>query len=143
MTFEVGDKVKVAKGVTIKGAEEINTITSISHCGAFYRINGNIYGDSASYFEKVEVEDMYEDGWILNDGKVTIPDDAQKSMHEGSVVAFRKRKEVPLVFGDELIGVNSGNTYKFIRMNQDYYDVYNVRADVIVVYQNKSLFKRK
>ena len=72
-------------------------------------------GYSAEW-EKVE-EMKYEDQWHLNDGKVTIPDDADKLEKDGSVVAFRKRKEKDLEFGDELTNKESGKICKFIKYN--------------------------
>lgn len=75
-------------------------------------------GANTKESEMVLVEDdLYEDGWILNDGKVTIPDDAQKSMHEGSVVAFRKRKPVVFNFGDKVM-YEGGTIYIFIKNTQ-------------------------
>ena len=96
--FKVGDKVKVVKQYQKYKLGEVGTITSIfdSH----YRINGGRYGVPAYYFKKVE--DLYEDQWYLNDGKVEIPDDADKLEKDGSVVAFRKRKVKPFEFGDRL-----------------------------------------
>ena len=182
MTFKIGDKVRYNHGQTI------HTITSISPCGKYYRVDDETSGNSEKAFTKVEdkpmfkynvgdtvkvvkktgyfghhkleigkeykikqqykngsgkfgyrlenidgstdtlsnhvgedeikkVEDTYEDGWILNDGKVTIPDDAQKSMHEGSVVAFRKRKPVVFNFGDKVM-YEDGTIYIFITNTQ-------------------------
>ena len=102
-------------------------------------------GANTKESEMVLVEDdIYEDGWILNDGKVTIPDDAQKSMHEGSVVAFRKRKVVPLVFGDEL--TSDTQTYKFIRYsnnNKDKVDIFNPKSNTVLQDIYLSVLKRK
>lgn len=44
----------------------------------------------------------YENEWHLNNGKVEIPDDADKLEKDGSVVAFRKRKVKPFEFGEKL-----------------------------------------
>ena len=51
--------------------------------------------------DKVE-DNLYEDQWYLNDGKVEIPDDADKLEKDGSVVAFRYRKAKPFEFGEKL-----------------------------------------
>lgn len=46
-------------------------------------------------------EDEFEDEWILNDGKVSIPSDAETvKSASGSVVAFRKKKEYEPKFGE-------------------------------------------
>lgn len=135
MTFKIGDKVKILNNshdpVHYFRTGSIVEVKNIYSSGKLYLV-GNLDTDGASRqtvnpkcVEKVE-DDLYEDGWILNDGKVTIPDDAQKSMHEGSVVAFRKRKVIPLVFGDEL--TSGSSTYKFIRYTdskKDRVDIFN------------------
>jgi hypothetical protein len=93
-----------------------------------------------------KVDDLYEDGWILNDGKVTIPDDAQKSMHEGSVVAFRKRKVKDLEFGDELVGRITGTTYKFIRYTnhlKTHCDALNSENQIVTSQSLTNHLKRK
>ena len=112
--FKVGDKVKVVKQYQKYKLGEVGTITSIfdSH----YRINGGRYGVPAYYFKKVE--DLYEDQWYLNDGKVEIPDDADKLEKDGSVVAFRKRKAKPFEFGDK-VKYADGNIYIFVRNTEN------------------------
>ena len=110
--FKVGDKVEVIKEYDGYEVGEVGTITSIRN--TYYRINGDEYGVLPYYFKKVE-DNLYEDQWYLNDGKVTIPDDADKLEKDGSVVAFRKRKVKDLEFGDELFGCFTGTKYRFIR----------------------------
>ena len=109
--FKVGDKVKVVKQYRKYKLGDVGIITSINE--SYCRINGQKVGASAEFFKKVD--DLYEDQWHLNDGRVTIPDDADKLEKDGSVVAFRKRKVKDLEFGDELFGCLTGTKYRFIR----------------------------
>ena len=109
--FKIGDKVEVIKAYNNYKVGEVGTITSIRN--TYYRINGDEYGVLPYYLKKVN--DLYEDQWHLNDGKVEIPDDADKLEKDGSVVAFRKRKVKDLEFGDELFGCLTGTKYRFIR----------------------------
>ena len=114
--FKVGDKVEVIEAYNNYKVGNTGTITSINesyHFGTFYRINGDKGGAPDDFFKKVN--DLYEDQWHLNDGKVEIPDDADKLEKDGSVVAFRKRKVKDLEFGDELVGCITGTKYRFIR----------------------------
>ena len=97
--FKIGDKVEVVKEYNGYEVGEVGTITSIKN--TYYRINGDEYGVLHHYFKKVE-DNLYEDQWHLNDGKVTIPDDADKLEKDGSTVAFRKRKVKPFEFGEKL-----------------------------------------
>ena len=97
--FKVGDKVEVIKAYNNYKVGEVGTITSINSC-PLYRINGDGWGVPDDFFKKVN--DLYEDQWHLNDGKVEIPDDADKLEKDGSVVAFRKRKVKPFEFGEKL-----------------------------------------
>ena len=97
--------------------------------------------------DKVE-GDFYEDQWYLNDGKVTIPDDADKLEKDGSVVAFRKRKVKPFEFGEKLRikkslwpdyvihpkNINPGLDYVDAVYIRDYYDSDKVKG--IMVYIN-------
>ena len=100
--FKVGDKVEVIKRYDNHEVGEVGTITSISGGNnPYYRINGDRRGALAIGFKKVE-DGLYEDQWYLNDGKVEIPDDADKLEKDGSVVAFRKRKVKPFEFGEKL-----------------------------------------
>ena len=110
--FKIGDKVEVIKAYNNYKVGEVGTITSINSC-PLYRINGDVWGPTEDFFKKVN--DLYEDQWHLNDGKVEIPDDADKLEKDGSVVAFRKRKVKPFEFGDELFGCLTGTKYRFIR----------------------------
>lgn len=124
MTFKIGDKVKVLNNdhnpnhyLTIGSVAEV---VKVFHSCLSLKGEGRSPGSSTQSvnFACVQkVEDMFEDGWILNDGKVTIPDDAQKSMHEGSVVAFRKRKPVVFNFGDKVM-YEDGTIYIFITNTQ-------------------------
>ena len=110
--FKIGDKVEVIERYDNYSVGDVGIITSIN--GVYYRINGDKGGAHAEFFKKVE-GDLYEDQWYLNDGKVTIPYDADKLEKNGSVVAFRKRKVKDLEFGDELFGCITGTEYRFIR----------------------------
>lgn len=177
MTFKVGDRVKVVRQILGLKFGSIYTITSISDCGNFYRVNGKTSGNPESYFKLVEEKQMkfkvgdkvritgntngsrnevgdigfvthcsgddstyrvevdgrkkgiycqdcwteenemelvevieYENEWHLNDGKVTIPADADKLEKDGSVVAFRKRK-ITFKFGDKVKSTSTGNIY--------------------------------
>ena len=110
--FKIGDKVEVTQVYEKYKVGDVGIITSIN--GIYYRINGDKYGVPDYFFKKVE-DDLYEDQWHLNDGKVTIPYDADKLEKSGSVVAFRKRKVKDLEFGDELVGCITGTKYRFIR----------------------------
>ena len=99
--FKVGDKVEVVKEYDNYQVGEVGTVTSIGGTSnTFYRINGDRWGAPANHFKKVG--DLYENQWYLNDGKVEIPDDADKLEKDGSVVAFRKRKVKPFEFGEKL-----------------------------------------
>ena len=60
----------------------------------------------------------FEDQWHLNDGKVIIPDDADKLEKDGSVVAFRKRKQPEFKFGD-MVKHKNGYTYIVVGKDQD------------------------
>ena len=110
--LKIGDKVEVIKEYDGYEVGEVGTISSIRD--TYYRINGDEYGVLPYYFKKLE-ENLYEDQWHLNDGRVTIPDDADKIKKNGFVVAFRKRKVKELEFGDELFGCVTGTEYRFIR----------------------------
>ena len=114
--FKVGDKVEVAVEYDNHKVGEVGTITSVKQSvgNTYYRVNGDSWGAPDSHFKKAE-DIMFEDQWYLNDGKVTIPDDADKLEKDGSVVAFRKRKVKELEFGDELFGCVTETKYRFIR----------------------------
>lgn len=152
--FKKGDKVKIIA----------NTNSSRNHVGDIGTITGKSPFDSDLWVVEVpgrgegrpfrgantkesemeKVEDMYEDQWHLNDGKVTIPDDADKLEKDGSVVAFRKRKVVPLKFGDELIGKASGSEYKFICMEDSTtISVYSVNRNKVFTGLDIAEFERK
>ena len=98
--FKVGDKVEVIESYSNYKVGDVGIITSINESyDTYYRINGDKGGVLPHYFKKVE-DSLYEDQWHLNDGKVTIPGDADKLEKNGSVVAFRKRKVKPFEFGE-------------------------------------------
>ena len=110
--FKVGDKVRVIKrtghfglhGLEIGGIYKI--FTKYSENGFKLKAVGSSKNSSANFVEADEIEiykeSEFEDQWHLNDGKVEIPDDADKLEKDGSVVAFRKRKVKPFEFGDRL-----------------------------------------
>ena len=112
--FKIGDKVEVVKKYDDHKVGELGNITSIN-C-IYYRINGDKDGASADFFKKLG-DSLYEDQWHLNDGKVEIPDDADKLEKDGSVVAFRKRKVKPFEFGDK-VKYKDGNIYLVIGKDQ-------------------------
>ena len=110
--FKIGDKVKVIKrnghfgahGLDIGGVYMI--VGEFRQDGFNLKSVGQAKNSSANYVHEKEIE-MYlepgfEDQWHLNDGKVEIPDDADKLEKDGSVVAFRKRKVKPFEFGEKL-----------------------------------------
>lgn len=116
--FKPGDIVKCTKsdlpglyrvGKTYKLEKHENSNRTIT-CGGFT-------GYSAKW-EKVETKMEFEDQWHLNDGKVTIPDDADKLEKDGSVVAFRKRKPPEFKFGD-MVKTKSGNICIVVGKDQE------------------------
>ena len=108
--FKIGDKVEVIKAYNNYSVGDVGIITSIND--VYYRIYGDKGGALADFFKKVG--DLYEDQWYLNDGKVEIPDDADKLEKDGSVVAFRKRKVKPFEFGDKVM-YKDDTIYIFVR----------------------------
>ena len=124
--FKIGDKVKVIRRTGYFGPHGLN-IGGVYEIGETYLSNGyrlkavgSSKSNAANFVHEEEIE-MYEqksdfeDQWHLNDGKVEIPDDADKLEKDGSVVAFRKRKVKDLEFGDELFSCFTGTEYRFIR----------------------------
>jgi len=109
--FKVGDKVKCLKEKSAGIYKAGKVYELVQGTYELVEKDGCANGYSADW-EKVE--DMFEDQWHLNDGKVEIPADADKLEKDGSVVAFRKRKEQPLKFGDDLVSKISGSKFKFI-----------------------------
>mgnify|MGYP006372951061 CR=1 FL=1 len=85
-----GLQVRILLGAPIKRSKEMDK----------FKI-GDESGAATHYFKKAG-DSIYEDQWHLNDGKVEIPDDADKLEKDGSVVAFRKRKVKPFEFGEKL-----------------------------------------
>lgn len=130
MAFKIGDKVKVLNNdhspnhymVIGSTAEVIGLYPS----GYRLMLKGEI--TSASTSQSVnplcveKVSDMFEDQWHLNDGKVTIPDDADKLEKDGSVVAFRKRKPVVFSFGDYVRSYGNSNSTQYIFIKYNEYD---------------------
>lgn len=123
MKFKVGDKVKVIKNesLSINRVGDIGVVTEIwqkgdckvTVAGKDNWANWHKQSDLELY-EEVE----YEDQWHLNDGKVTIPDDADKLEKDGSVVAFRKRKQPEFKFGD-MAKTKSGNICIVVGKDQE------------------------
>ena len=106
--FKIGDKVKVVECSGFFGPHGLK-IGEVYEIGDEYFANGFILkakGIAQNYVHEDEIElykeHIYEDQWHLNDGKVTIPDDADKLEKDGSVVAFRKCKAKPFAFGEKL-----------------------------------------
>lgn len=154
MTFKIGDKVKILNNdheprhcFKIGSIVEVTSIRS----NGDIRLKGNIHTDGASNqtvsLKCVEkLDDLYEDEWHLNNGKVTIPDDAHKLMDGGSVVAFRKRKVKDLEFGDELVGRVSGTKYRFIRYTnhlKTHCDALNSANEIVISRSLTNHLKRK
>ena len=120
MTFKIGDKVKIMNRsheplhcYKIGSVVEVTGVTS----NGDLMLKGNPKTDGASNQtvnpKCVGIDGIFEDEWHLNNGKVTIPDDAHKLMDGGSVVAFRKRKPVVFKFGDR---IKAGlNEYIFVK----------------------------
>ena len=121
--FKIGDKVRVIKCTGHFGSHglEIGGIYKISdkhgENGFMLKPGGSSKHSSKNYVHRDEIElcteGMFEDQWHLNDGKVEIPDDADKLEKDGSVVAFRKRKVKPFEFGDK-VKHKDGNIYLVI-----------------------------
>ena len=135
--FKIGDKVKVIKrnghfgyhGLEIGGTYEISH--KHGENGFLLKSIGSGNYPAKNYVHKEEIElyqeDMFEDQWHLNDGKVEIPDDADKLEKDGSVVAFRKRKVKPFEFGEKLrikksLWPSDVNDTKNINPGLDYVD---------------------
>ena len=113
--FKPGDTVKCVKSEYSKLYEVGKTYKLIKEKSCTI-IPGGWTGFSAEW-EKVE-ELEYEDHWHLNDGKVTIPDDADKLEKDGSIVAFRKRKQPEFKFGD-MVKHKNGYTYVVVSKDQE------------------------
>lgn len=123
MTFKIGDKVKIVENKYSSNNKvgDIGTITEARNKGSFkvYVANRVDYYNwhkesDLELYEKVE----FEDQWHLNDGKIIIPVDADKLEKDGSVVAFRKRKQPEFKFGD-MVKHKNGITYIVVGKNQD------------------------
>ena len=115
MKFKVGDKVKIVenKSGSTNKVGDIGIITKIWQKGDC-KVTVAGRDDCANWHTESDLE-LYtevenEDQWHLNDGKVTIPDDADKLEKDGSVVAFRKRKPPEFKFGD-MVKHKNGHTY--------------------------------
>lgn len=83
-----------------------------------------------SYSSVRKVEEVFEDQWHLNDGKTPIPDDADKLEKDGSVVAYRKRKQEPLKFGDMVTVEDQKEPGVFIRKDRLH------DSNVIIAFEN-------
>lgn len=143
--FKVGDKVRITGNTNCSNnmVGDIGVITekhtsSLDNCWKV-SVKGRLqYGNFTKEYDMKLVETVeYENEWCLNDGKVTIPDDADKLEKDGSVVAFRKRKPKPFEFGEKLrikkslwLGlaivekVNPGLDYVDAVYLSEYFDVY-------------------
>ena len=117
MKFKVGDKVKILKNTSasVNKVGDVGIVTEIKGLYPKVTVAGRENSGNMHYNCDLELilEVEYEDQWHLNDGKIEIPEDADKLEKDGSVVAFRKRKEKDLEFGDELKD-HYGQTFKFI-----------------------------
>lgn len=106
MTFNIGDTVKVIKN-TSYSSNNIGNIGKITELqNDYFRVTVVGNADFSNFHKSSDLElvnNMFEDQWHLNDGKVTIPDDADKLEKDGSVVAFRKRKQPVFEFGDKVM----------------------------------------
>ena len=106
--FKVGDKVKVTERSGFFGPHglEIGKVYEISeeYLSNGFRLKAGSNIQNFVHGGEIELckENVFEDQWYLNDGKVEIPDDADKLEKDGSVVAFRKRKVKPFEFGEKL-----------------------------------------
>ena len=106
--FKVGDKVKVTERSGFFGPHglEIGKVYEISeeYFSNGFRLKAGSNIQNFVHEGEIELckENVFEDQWYLNDGKVEIPDDADKLEKDGSVVAFRKRKVKPFEFGEKL-----------------------------------------
>lgn len=69
----------------------------------------------------------YEDKWHLNDGKTTIPADADTLTKDGSVVAYRLPIKEPKV-GDMVKVKNESREYKLLYIHQEDYRKWAVVA---------------
>ena len=154
MRFKIGDKVKILNNshnpVHFYKIGSVVEVTGVRSNGDLM-LKGNRETDGASNQTvnpkcAEKVEDMFEDEWHLNNGKVTIPDDAHKLMDNGSVVAFRKRKVKDLEFGDELVGRVSGRKYRFIRYTnhlKTHCDALNSANEIVTSQSLTNHLKRK
>lgn len=114
--FKIGDKVRITGNTNCSPnmVGDIGVITD-KHTSSLHNcwkvsVKGRMqYGNWTREYDMELVETVeYENEWHLNDGKVEIPDDADKLEKDGSVVAFRKRKVKPFEFGDKVKHKNGG-----------------------------------
>lgn len=153
MKFKIGDKVKIignSNGSRNK-IGDIGTITKKSTHGDCWEVE--VPGRkqempcTGAFTKELDMEKVegveYEDQWHLNDGKVTIPDDADKLEKDGSVVAFRKRKLPVFKFGDKVVSYTSGKTYVVVRKNthSDWYKLIGENDDSVISVIASSLTK--
>ena len=126
MKFKVGDKVKIVENRSSSTNEvgDIGIITKIwdtnnaGDCKVIVAHRENCANWHKQSDLELYTEVEYEDQWHLNDGKVTIPDDADKLEKDGSVVAFRKRKPPEFKFGD-MVKTKSGNICIVVGKDQE------------------------
>lgn len=108
--FKIGDKVRIT-GNTNYSCNMVGDVGVITekHKSPFdncWRVSVESRTQYKNWTKECDMELVetveYENEWHLNDGKVEIPDDADKLEKDGSVVAFRKRKVKPFEFGEKL-----------------------------------------
>lgn len=118
MEFKVGDKVKKKDGSPFSDGNFINTIREPNEYETYSSEFISWVAGGWIHNSMIELAFEYEDQWHLNDGKVTIPDDADKLEKDGSVVAFRKRKQPEFKFGD-MVKHKSGYIYVVVGKDQE------------------------
>lgn len=118
MEFEVGDKVRKKDGSPFGDGNFINTIREPNEYETYRSEFISWVAGGWIHNSMIELAFEYEDQWHLNDGKVTIPDDADKLEKDGSVVAFRKRKQPEFKFGD-MVKTKSGNICIVVGKDQE------------------------
>lgn len=118
MKFKVGDKVRKKDGSPFGDGNFINTIREPNEYETYRSEFISWVAGGWIHNSMIELAFEYEDQWHLNDGKVTIPDDADKLEKDGSVVAFRKRKPPEFKFGD-MVRYKNGYTYLVVGKDGD------------------------
>jgi hypothetical protein len=129
--FKVGDEVRKKNGSLFGIYKYIETIVeprmNITVCkDAVWVSNGWISASELELVPKVK----YEDSWTLNDGRVTVPDDAKVLKDDtGDVVAFKKVKK-PV-----------GKEYVRYAGKDKPFDRYNTTGVKDKMYKHKIIFK--